>query len=112
MIFDFLIRIFFDKFKLNKIKACCTVLDAEIKTEGPVISDVRLPNEPYTGIPKISEDDFLNSDLMERIARDTNQSNWPLWISKLVENTSSRRILSLTLKGQFQTLRLTHSNKI
>ena len=73
-------------------------MDAEIKIDGPVISDVRLPAVPYSGIDKMTFAQFSEHNLMGRIARDTNKDNWPQWIVSFLDKTDHVHVYPTVIK--------------
>ena len=73
-------------------------MDAKINVNGPEIVDVRLPQTPFSGVDKISFEEFSNTDFMSRIARDVYKDNWPQWISTLLHETDHVHVYPLIIK--------------
>ena len=77
------------------------MLDAEITTQGPVITDLRLPEEPFNGTQKVTEEVFKELNLMQYIARDVSKDNWPRWLASLLIDNSRKNVYPLILKARF-----------
>ena len=86
-------------------------MDAEITDDGPKITDVRLPDTPYSGIEKLSFEDFSQTDFMQRIARDVNKDNWPQWVATLLHETDHFQVYPMVIKEQFYSTKIFYPHK-
>ena len=68
---------------------------------GPKISKVQLPNEPFSGIEKVSIEEFEESGIMTAIARDVRKDSWPIWLGKLIQNASRAQTYPILMKEKF-----------
>ena len=68
---------------------------------GPEISKIKLPNEPFSGMDRISIEEFETSGIMTSIATDVNKENWPIWLGKLIENATRAQVYPLLMKDNF-----------
>ena len=63
--------------------------------------DVKLPSTPFSGIDKISIDQFVDTNMMDRISKDVNKDNWPHWISTLLQESDHSHVYPLMIKDSF-----------
>ena len=60
--------------------------------------DVKIPAVPFSGIEKISLNEFVDSNFMEIITRDTPKDSWPRWIASLISDATIDKVYPLLWK--------------
>ena len=81
-----------------KCKAALKVMDADITDDGPAITMVRLPIEPFSNMEKTTLDEFVESKFMHQVARDCRKEQWLKWIVAATNEPSRAEIYPVILK--------------